>query len=59
MAEGLVKHFPIRRGLLSRVSGQVQAVDGVDLQLSAPATRWAWSANRAAASRRWAGCCCA
>jgi oligopeptide/dipeptide ABC transporter ATP-binding protein len=35
VAEGLVKHFPIRRGLLSRVSGQVQAVDGVDLQLNA------------------------
>ncbi|WP_427912650.1 ABC transporter ATP-binding protein [Ramlibacter sp. MMS24-I3-19] len=35
VAEGLVKHFPVRRGLLSRVSGQVQAVDGVDLRISA------------------------
>jgi oligopeptide transport system ATP-binding protein len=35
VAQGLVKHFPIRRGLLSRVSGQVQAVDGVDLHLAA------------------------
>ena len=32
-ATGLVKHFPIRRGLLNRVTGQVRAVDGVDLQL--------------------------
>jgi oligopeptide transport system ATP-binding protein len=38
VAEGLVKHFPIRRGLLSRVSGQVQAVDGVDLRIAAGET---------------------
>jgi oligopeptide transport system ATP-binding protein len=37
-AQGLVKHFPVRRGLLGRVSGQVRAVDGVDLQLSAGET---------------------
>jgi oligopeptide transport system ATP-binding protein len=30
---GLKKHFPIRRGLFSRVSGYVRAVDGVDLTL--------------------------
>jgi oligopeptide transport system ATP-binding protein len=29
--EGLRKHFPIRKGLLSRVVGQVRAVDGIDL----------------------------
>jgi len=29
--EGLVKHFPIKSGLLKRTVGQVQAVDGVDL----------------------------
>jgi oligopeptide/dipeptide ABC transporter ATP-binding protein len=29
----LVKHFPIRRGLLSRVVGHVQAVDGVSFNL--------------------------
>ncbi len=29
--EGLKKHFPVRRGLLSRVVGQVKAVDGVSL----------------------------
>ena len=30
---GLVKHFPIRSGLLNRVSDHVKAVDGVDLTL--------------------------
>ena len=30
---GLVKHFPIRRGVFDRVSGAVRAVDGVDLDL--------------------------
>ena len=30
---GLRKHFPIRRGVFSRVSGYVRAVDGVDLTL--------------------------
>jgi oligopeptide/dipeptide ABC transporter ATP-binding protein len=28
---GVTKHFPIRRGVLRRVVGQVRAVDGVDL----------------------------
>ena len=32
-ARGLVKHFPVRKGLFSRVRGQVRAVDGVDLTL--------------------------
>ena len=30
---GLKKYFPIRRGVFSRVSGHVRAVDGVDLAL--------------------------
>ncbi|MEZ4463905.1 MAG: dipeptide ABC transporter ATP-binding protein [bacterium] len=30
---GLGKHFPIRRGLVPRVVGHVQAVDGVDLDV--------------------------
>ena len=30
---GLKKYFPIRRGIFSRVSGHVRAVDGVDLWL--------------------------
>jgi oligopeptide transport system ATP-binding protein len=37
-AEGLVKHFPVRRGLFGRVSGQVRAVDGVDLRIAAGET---------------------
>ena len=31
--EGLVKHFPIKAGLLKRTVGQVQAVSGVDLSV--------------------------
>src|SRR5207237_5519044 len=31
--EGLKKHFPIRQGLLSRVSGYVYAVDGVSFHI--------------------------
>ncbi|HEY3541920.1 MAG TPA: dipeptide ABC transporter ATP-binding protein [Gaiellaceae bacterium] len=31
--EGLVKHFPIRAGLLKRTVGHVHAVDGVDLSV--------------------------
>jgi len=33
-AAGLVKHFPVRKGLLNRIKGQVKAVDGVDLTLN-------------------------
>ena len=36
--EGLVKHFPVRRGVFGRVSGAVRAVDGVDLQIAAGET---------------------
>ena len=35
---GLVKHFPIRRGVLGRVTGAVRAVDGVDFTLAAGET---------------------
>jgi oligopeptide/dipeptide ABC transporter ATP-binding protein len=31
VVERLVKHFPIRRGLMNRTTGAVRAVDGVDL----------------------------
>jgi len=37
-ATGLVKHFPVRRGLFGRVSGAVRAVDGVDLDIAAGET---------------------
>ena len=33
--EGLVKHFPIRAGLLRKQVGQIHAVDGVDLTVRA------------------------
>jgi oligopeptide transport system ATP-binding protein len=35
---GLVKHFPVRRGVFGRVSGAVRAVDGVDLSIRAGET---------------------
>ena len=38
VAQGLVKHFPVRRGLFGRVSGLVRAVDGVDLRIAAGET---------------------
>ncbi|MFD5067525.1 ABC transporter ATP-binding protein [Streptomyces sp. NPDC087866] len=31
--EGLVKHFPIRKGLFQRQSGAVKAVDGIDFEV--------------------------
>ena len=33
--EGLTKHFPIRRGLMSRTVGHVRAVDGVSFSIEA------------------------
>jgi oligopeptide/dipeptide ABC transporter ATP-binding protein len=36
--EGLVKHFPIRAGILKRTVGQIHAVDGVDLSITAGET---------------------
>jgi oligopeptide/dipeptide ABC transporter ATP-binding protein len=36
--EGLVKHFPIRAGILKRTVGQIHAVDGVNLSLKAGET---------------------
>ena len=53
----LVKHFPIRKGLLQRQVGAVRAVDGVSFDVCA-ARRSASSASRAAASRRPRGCSC-
>jgi oligopeptide transport system ATP-binding protein len=35
---GLVKHFPVRRGILGRVQGAVRAVDGVDLEIASGET---------------------
>jgi oligopeptide/dipeptide ABC transporter ATP-binding protein len=36
--EGLVKHFPVRRGLFGRARAAVRAVDGVDFTLAAGQT---------------------
>src|SRR3954467_6817929 len=36
--EGLVKHFPIRAGILKRQVGRIHAVDGVDLSITAGET---------------------
>src|SRR5205814_2176594 len=36
--EGLVKHFPIKAGILKRTVGQIHAVDGVDLTIHAGET---------------------
>ena len=36
--QGLVKHFPVRKGVFGRIKGQVQAVDGVDFELRASET---------------------
>ena len=36
--DGLVKHFPVRKGILGRVRGAVRAVDGVDFTLAAGET---------------------
>ncbi len=33
-ARSLIKHYPLRRGLLHRATGTLRAVDGVDLELS-------------------------
>ena len=35
---GLVKSFPVRRGVFGRVTGEVRAVDGVDLEIGAGET---------------------
>ena len=36
--EGLVKHFPIRAGVLKRTVGRIHAVDGVDLSIKSGET---------------------
>ena len=36
--EGLKKHFPVRRGVLQRVAGQIKAVDGVSFDIQAGET---------------------
>ena len=31
---GLVKHFPVKKGLLQRTVGQVHAVDGISFEIA-------------------------
>ena len=38
--EGLVKHFPIKAGLMKHTVGQVRAVDGVDLTVRRGRDAW-------------------
>jgi ABC-type glutathione transport system ATPase component len=68
--KGLKKYFPIRKGFLQKVVGQVKAVDDVSFFVNA-ARRCRWSVKAAAARpprraascapspRRQARCCCA
>ena len=52
---GLVKHFPIMRGvLLPRAAGAVRAVDGLDFEIADGETL-GWSAKAAAGRPRPAG----
>jgi ABC-type glutathione transport system ATPase component len=46
----LVKHFPIRGGIMQRTIGMVQAVDGVSFEIRRGETL-GWSANRVVARR--------
>ena len=54
----LVKNFAVKGGLLRARGRQVHAVDQRQLRHRAPARRWAWSANPAAASRPPAAASC-
>ena len=56
--EGLVKHFPVKGGILGRTVDKVHAVDGVSFTLQAE-RRWAWWVNPAAARAPPAAASCA
>ena len=45
--DGLVKHFPVRRGLFGRQTGAVRAVDGVsfEVEVGSTASVIAWTAT--------------
>ena len=55
---GLKTRFDVGSGFFGRVRRRVHAVEQVSFDLCAPARRWRWSANPAAASRRPAARCC-
>lgn len=52
--DNLVKHFPIRKGLLQRQVAAVKAVDGISFDVR-PGRPWVSWVSPAAASRRWGG----
>ena len=52
---GVMKHFPIRRGILRRTVGHVRAVDGVDLAVE-PGRTVGLVGESGRASRRSAAC---
>ena len=55
-AQDLARHYSVSRGLLSGFWGghtSVKALNGVSFDAAAPAARWRWWANRAAARARW------
>jgi len=54
----LVKHYPVRGGILRRQVGTVHAVDGVSFTLGVGETL-AWSASPAAANQPWRAASCA
>ena len=56
--QGLVKHFPVRRGLFGRVTGAVARGGRRGPSCSTPARRSASWASRAAANRRSGAWCC-
>ena len=55
----VARYFDVSPPWLNRCRTQaaavLHAVDGVSFDDRARARRWRWSANRAAASRRWRG----
>ena len=60
VVEGLVKHFPIKAGVLRRQVGAVQAVDGVDFEVRTGETfsiQWPPWAERSEDIRRRAHVC--
>ena len=54
--DGLVKHFPVRRGVLRRATDMLRAVDGVSFAVESGETLGVVG-DPAVASRRWLAWC--